>query len=345
MKTTKTLISLALLAMTSVAAAQQPVPANRQLGLDAADQYRQQARFPRSSHPVADGVDPIMAKREISKQVLPGPNGEGPMLGVWASSISYEPGETALLYAQIVNEGSVSSSDFARRLNRKTAPLKISAKLVGETSGTLAQLVYRDDGRGADRIAGDGIYSASYTLPKNRAPKLGLAESVAVHVQAQSAKGEYRGALGGFLYSNPGARLTGRYKDEMRDGNMVVSAEVEVLTPGRYHLAGTMSASRSGGDSQPMAWAQNAAELKPGKQWIDLSYYGLIFHDMNAPGPYTMSSMALTSALGMPNAMSSVKHDVYSMATHDMSEFRSQPFNDSMLLDTIQRTVKDAGAQ
>lgn len=343
MKIMNTLLGGALVLAASAATAAEP--AIRPLGLDAADLYREQARYPRSSQALRDGVDPILNKRQINKQFMAGPNGEGPMLSIWNSAISYEPGEKVQLFAELVKDTAVKPIDLLRKLEKKSQNLTVTAKLVGETSGLMGEVTYRDDGKGADRRAGDGIYSASFTMPKARAPQAGYAESVAVHVQAQTSQGEFRGALGGFLYSNPGARLTGRYRDEMRDGNMVVSAEVNVIAPGRYHLAATMDSGKGADGAQPMAWAQNAAVLQPGKQWIDLTYYGLIFHDMAAAGPYTMSSITLTSALSIPNAMTSVQRNVYSMPVHEMSAFQARPFNNPLLMDAAQRLEADAQAK
>ena len=334
---TRTLIGSALFTAATAALAADPVI--RPLALDAADAYREQARYPHSSHPIRDAVDPILRKREPSKQLLPGPNGDGPFLSIWTSAISYEPGESASLYAELV-DNTPKAPSLANLLDRdgpRGKAASITAKLIAEDGGLLGDIEYRDDGKGADRRAGDGIYSARFVMPAARAPQSGHADSVAVHVQALTAKGEPRGALGGFLYSNPGARLTGRYRETMRDGSMIISAEVDVKTPGRYHLSGTLATPVAGIAERPMAWAQNAAVMQTGKQWLELNYYGLIFHELAATGPFTLASVTLTSALGMPNAMSAVQRDVFQTRAHALTEFATSPFADAGLLQAAER--------
>jgi len=327
----------AVLMATSVASAAEPTV--RPLALEEADSYREQARYPSSSHPIRDAIDPILAGRAISKQILPGPNGEGPSLAVWNSAISYELGEKVLLYAEL-RDAEPTASKLGEFLDhpRRNIAREITAKIVGEDSGPIGEVSYHDNSQGDDRIRGDGIYTASFDMPSVRAPLPGFAESVAVHVQALTDKGDPRDALGGLLFSNRGARLTGRFKDAMRDGNMVIGAEVEVLAPGRYHLAVTPVSTLVGGMAErPMAWAQNAKDMQTGKQWRELSYYGLIFRDMAATGPLNLRSITLTSALGMPNAMTSVQQDVFQTHPHALTEFLAQPFGDAGLLQTAER--------
>lgn len=312
----------------------------------AAADYRAQARYPRSSRPILDAIDPLISSRSVSKQTMAGPNGEGPLLSVWASAISFEPGESALLHAELTDAPTRAPS-LANLLDktRRDAAKSITARLIGENSGLLGEVVYRDDGRDGDVRANDRIYTARFTMPKSRAPELGYAEAIGVHVQAVTELDGERAALGGLLYSNPGARLTGRFRDTMRDGNLVLSAEVEVLAPGRYHLAGTLSGAREKliGD-RPMAWAQQAQLMTAGTQWMDLSYHGLIFRDLKSSGRYSLDAVTLTSALGMPNAMASVRRDAHRTRAMALSEFTDRPFADAALMDSARRLEADAAA-
>ncbi len=66
----------------------------------------------------------------------------------------------------------------------------------------------------------------------------------------------------------------------MVDGDLVVSARVEVARAGRFHLEGTV---HTMGD-EPVGWAQTAAELAPDSHWLDLPFYGLMFHDRRVSG-------------------------------------------------------------
>lgn len=342
MKTRLMLISMAAALAAPAAIAQEAtVPS---LTAQAAADYRAQARYPRSSRPILDAVDPLVSGRALSKQTMAGPNGEGPLLSVWTSAISYEPGETALLHAELT-DAPVRAPSLANLLDktRRDAARSIKAKLIGENSGLLGEVVYRDDGREGDARANDRIYTARFTMPASRAPEQGYAEAVGVHVQALTELDGERAALGGLLYSNPGARLTGKFRDTMRDGNLMMAAEVEVLAPGRYHLAGTLSGARDKRvGEQPMAWAQQAQLMTAGTHWMELPFNGLIFRDLKAAGRFTLSSVTLTSALGMPNAMSSVQRAVHRTRSMALSEFSDKPFVDAELMDAAARLEADA---
>lgn len=334
--------SSAVLAGLLFSAAVQAAEPSLNLAADAARELRERARFPEWSQPVAVGdVDPIVSARLPTRQSLAGPGGAAPRLTVWASTISAEAGQSVDLFAKLENLSQDSSN--ALEILRASQPVagKISATLSGEQSGALTELAYLDDGQGADAKAGDGIYSARYTLPAARAPQVGTAESVLVLVRAALADGETRTAVGGFQFSNPGARLTGRYRDLVRDGNLLVQAEVEVLKSGRYHLAGTL-ASLAG---LPLASAQSAQVLQPGKQWMTLPYYGLIFHDRGASGALRLASVTLTSVGQMPNALGAVLENAHLTAPLNLAALTRLPFNAPEMLDAALRLEREAAGR
>lgn len=303
--------------------------------LQAVQDLRERARFPEWSQPVAAGhADPLAEQRRPTRQALAGPQGAAPTLTVWASTISARPGEAVDLHAQL-SALAPDTADVATllRANRRIAASSVTAELTGETLGALGQVAYRDDGVAPDARAADGIYSARVVLPADRAPALGRADSVAVRVRAVLANGEERVAVGGFQFSRPGAILTGRYRDLVRDGNLVLAAEAEVLAPGRYHLSGTL-ADLAGA---PVATAQAARQLQPGKQWIELSYYGLIFHERGALGRLRLASVALTTTGAMPNALGPVVRNAHLTQALNPAALTRQPFGNPDLLETARR--------
>ncbi|GER04276.1 hypothetical protein JCM17846_19580 [Iodidimonas nitroreducens] len=197
------------------------------LAAHAAASYRQQARFPAWSQPVARGaVDPVLAERIPTRQILPSESGMG--LSVWPDDMRFESGDEARLYARLESTGkndedllSIPNADGA------TGPWQISAVVTGQLSGPLGTISYQDDGRNGDEQAGDGIYTARFTLPEAFDPLPGYAENIAVVVTANNGKGEEYKGITGFLYSHPAARLTGQYVEKLVDGDLVISAEIE----------------------------------------------------------------------------------------------------------------------
>lgn len=291
-----------------------------------AEEYRDLARYPESSRALKKGdVDPVKAKRLATRQSMRGPGGALPSLAVWASAVAYQHPEPVDLFAQ---------------LEAAPAAGVTVSELAGEISNAAGDLItafsYRDDGRGADLRAGDGVYSARVALPAGTEPD--FADSFQVTATARLADGDLRQAVGGFVYGKPAAKLTGRYRDELRDGNVVISAEVEVTEPGRFHLAGTVH-SLAG---EPIGTAQSAVELTPGRHWIDLAFYGLMFHDRQVAGPFRLGSLALATTTRMPNALNDLVENVHVTRAYRLAKLNAKAFGDARLTDAAGRLEAEA---
>ncbi|HEX3129027.1 MAG TPA: hypothetical protein VH394_16965 [Thermoanaerobaculia bacterium] len=286
---------------------------------ETAKDYRIRARFPESSHALAPGEkDPVKEKRTATHQSARGPEGKGAALAIWAGSVSYEVGRPVTLFATV--EGSIGNG-----------ALEVSADVVGEAGDLVAHVDYNDQGRGGDHKAGDGVWTARFRMPAGVEPE--VAASYMVKVRSRLSDGDVRETVGGFLYSNPGAHLTGRYRDALRDGSLVVSAEVDVARAGRFHLAGTLYSQKG----EPVGTAQAAAELEPGRQWIDLTFYGLMFHDRQVAGPFRLGTVALTTAGSMPNALNDLVENAYVTRAWRLDQMTAKPFANVILLDAAAR--------
>jgi hypothetical protein len=303
-------------------AAAQIVPG--QLARETAKDYREAARYPASSHALKKGdEDPVRAKRLPTRQTRRGPDEAEPALSVWAAKVSFEKGQPVDLYATLESRG------------KSVAPAELTGEIVDEAGGIVALVAYRDDGQGPDQKAGDRVYSARWKPEGLEAPQ---AASYMVRVRARLADGDLRQSAGGFLYSDPSAHLTGRYRDVLREGNLVIAAEVEVAETGRFHLAGTLY-SASG---EPVGFAQNALSLEPGKHWIELAYYGLMFHDRQAAGPYRLGSLALSTTTRMPNALNDLVEDAYVTHPYRVQQMRADSFERPDLVEAARRLEMDA---
>jgi hypothetical protein len=316
--------SIALLTLAGLPAGAQQLPKPGQLALETARAYREQARYPESSRVLKVGeADPVRMKRTPTKQSRRGPEGAGPELAVWASAVSVEVGKPIDLFAELLAE-------------RPVLPLEVSGEVAGSAGEIVANVVYRDDGRTPDRRAGDGIWSARLMMPAGLEPE--GAEPYMVRATARLFDGDVRQSAGGFLYSNPSARLTGRYRDAVRNGNLVVSAEVEVKESGRFHLSGTLY-SMAG---EPIGTAQAAANLEPGRQWIRLSFYGLMFHDRKVVGPYRLGTLALSTSSRMPNALNDLVENAHVTRAYNLGVMTAAPFAEPKLLDSADRLEAEA---
>lgn len=294
----------------------------------AADDYRQRARYPRSSQPLADGQDPIVRDREVTPVRMRGPEGREPTLEVFPEQAGFESPEPVVLHALLSVGG------------RRVRAREIRASVLTEDGKPVAELEFHDDGLAGDAAAGDHLYTAVY-VPAPQ-PIEALASSYLVKVTARTRNDDERAAGTSFLYSTPHARLTGNFRDAAVDGSLTIQAEVEVALAGCFHLAGTLY----GPDRQkPLAWSQAAAELAPGRHWMTLPYYGLILREQGVDGPYLLRWLALSTTTGMPNAKSHALENAWLTSAYRASAFIDRPFDDPDLLDTAQRIERDAGAR
>lgn len=291
------------------------------LARQAADEYRQQAQYPPWSHPFpAEGEDPILRDREVSPITAAGPNGEEPVLTVFPDQVGFEAPDPVVLYAFLSVAGS------------RIPAAQISGVITGENLVPRVALTYRDDGGNGDRIAGDYIYTTRFEPGPDFAPD--LSESFLVRVNAVTAEQQERVAATGFLYSNPHAQLTGRYRDAIVDGSLAIEGEVEVLRPGRFHLEATLY-SQDG--RRGIAEAQTAEELPAGRHWLRLTFFGRILNQSGVDGPYLLRFVALSTTTQMPNAKNRLAENAYLTAPYRAAEFSDAAFADPDLLDAADR--------
>lgn len=294
------------------------------LSATTARDYRHRARFPRSSQPIEDGIDPVARDREVTRGKSVGPEGTNPTLVVWPERTGFEAPNPIVIHAYLVRD------------ERKVDPKEIRGEVLTQQGGVLSGLDFRDDGANGDATANDLVYTAVVSPGAERAAEFKGAQLV--DVEAELANGERRIATSGFLYSIPLAHLTGRYRDELVDGSLVVSAELDVHAAGRFHLEATLAAA----DGTPIGWAQHALVLEAGTAWMPLTYWGLMFRERGLPGPYVLATVALSTTGEMPNQKNDVVLDAYRTAAYDVAAFSDRRFEDPDLVDAAARLEADA---
>lgn len=144
-------------------------------------------------------------------------------------------------------------------------------------SVTLAQI---DDGKG---VAYRGVLDLA-ALGASRAGEY------RVDLFFRGPDGEAVGGRLDFLYTPAAAvpaTFTGKYRDGIQDGSLVVSVQVDVSREGKYDF----NANLVDKDGGPVGWSRAIVELRPGKHWVDLSYFGLIFHEKKASGWFELAEL------------------------------------------------------
>jgi len=312
-------------AAPALAQAADPAGTPASLAARAAASYRQAARYPDDSRPLPPGADdPVRAKRLAQPHSHAGAGEGAPVITVWAGAVSYEAPHPVELHATVDGPGAAGKG-------RRAVVATLTGEVVDSSGELVGTVTYRDDGEGADRRAGDGVYSALFALPADVDP--GLATSYGVRVRAVTADGAFVDAIDGFLYGKPKAHLTGNFRDAVVDGNLVIEAEVNVEEAGRFHLAGTVGDVKG----NPLGWAQAAARLEPGSHWLELSFYGLMFQERGASGPFRLLSAALSTTTAMPNALNDLVEDAHRTRAYPLARFTGRPFDNPGLLQAAER--------
>ncbi len=291
------------------------------------EDYKKRAAYPPESKPIVQEQDPLLSDREVSPISAGGPDGEDPVLTVFPDQISFEENELPRIYAHLTVAG------------EKVAAREITGTVFTQEMVPVGELAFHDDGREGDAVAGDYVYTAAWSPPRD---DRALAASYFVRVIAFSLEGIERRAGTSFQVSRPHARLTGRFRDRIDQGSLVIDAEVEVQQAGRFHLAATLYSTAN----RPLGLAQTSAELEPGTHWLPLKFYGRMFHGVETgsgpvDGPYVLRFVSLMTTTSMPNALSRLAEPQFVTKPYRATEFTSAPFNDPFYLEAIERETEE----
>ncbi len=287
-----------------------------------AETLRQRARFPPTSRRIEDMIDPIVQTRAVEERMSPPGQGRAPTLVVFASSLSYEAPNPIILFARFMRQW---PEDKATRTDAE-----IAGELINAAGQVVAEVDLLDDGQERDIEAGDGIFTARLTPTQEDVARWnGL---IRVRVYGQTADGDKRSAKTRFYYGAPSAQLTGSYSDRLVDGHLQLFAEVEVKALGEYRLDATLSGSQG-----LIAWAENTVALEPGITWMPLIFWGLSLRLANEPGPYQLSSIALSNVTLKPPQLNDAISTQYRTAAYKPDDFSNEAYNDPKLLQRADR--------
>ena len=149
--------------------------------------------------------------------------------------------------------------------------------------------VVTDDGRGADEAAGDLRYTATF-VPTVAAQKALIGHVVAEGI-IEDREGGVRRIPQALIYTmGPKAHLTGHWKDEARDGNLYLLAEVDVDVAGTFSLMAQLV----GPAREPIALTRVMQPLETGTQWLTMRVWGKAIRDAGVAGPYEVRNVLLT---------------------------------------------------
>lgn len=295
----------------------------------AAARYRKAARYPRTSRPLEDGLDPISTSRHPKVDFEGDEKHPEPRLLAYPSITSFEAPGDVVIYAEVVELRLTGSSGDDGKAGRerlqqfRTGANWMRGVIQTKDGVVVTSLAFHDDGTNGDAEPNDDYWTARYT-PDPDKPNAFRGEFQVV-VQGEAQNGDQVSATTGFVYSVQIAHLTGNYRDSIVDGNLQIDVEVAVEEAGRFRVEGTLVTTK---DAKMITYAHAETALDAGTHWVPLTYYGLIFHDMKAAGPYSMWSVMLSTLDGTVAQESDVVPNAHMTKAYAIDDFGDQPFND-----------------
>lgn len=241
--------------------------------LEALEQFKLRTRYPATTRRIAEDTHDLLnpGARHEQRNKLPGdknnPNLDWEVLYT-ADRFYVRDKEPLLVSLQLWNKG------------KNVLPVQVT--MVAETVATgktkPVNLITRVDGAARTAVFTPNDHWPDYVGP--------------VRVRTEfSAEGmdKQRGSLDFFFTSatRVPAIFTGKISDRLENGDLLFDIEVGVKTAGIFRIDGNLFDS----SGLPFGWARFEGQLPQGRALISLRYYGLLFHDSQAVGPYLLKNL------------------------------------------------------
>lgn len=170
--------------------------------------------------------------------------------------------------------------------NSAVAVRQVDAEILSPAGNRFAAKVKRN---------GDGSLSLELPLEAAAAAAPGLWEvQAAVRGGANGGDTVRRNVKTAFAYAVPQAKLTGDAETgESANGDITATFSIQVGSPGRYQLRGTLYGANSKGLPQPAVMAETAAWLEAGSQELTLTFDQALLALTGAGGPFEVRDLEL----------------------------------------------------
>lgn len=239
--------------------------------------YKALAEYPPSSWPLEPGRDDLLHWKQMltsPSQVFDDRAGEQTTVRFASDMYDVMYGETMTATLEIVR----SSGGSEERL-----PFTIhSAWVIGQSArpGRLMPIVLRDDGTAGDLRANDQLYTVRLR-PVDHDELTDEGEFV-LHAEVECA-GVRKGVELAFTAATHRVLEVRSVSDELRDGSLVVKLDADVHEAGTYVVLANVVAADG---KLPIAHHNRNFVLEPGRQTIELVFFGRIFAGLDVDGPY-----------------------------------------------------------
>jgi hypothetical protein len=148
----------------------------------------------------------------------------------------------------------------------------------------------RDDAWVEVPLVDDGTHRYVGTLAPTGGQQQLLLGRVVAEAIVQTPEAGTRRIPQALIYTKgPRAHLTGRWRDERKDGHLLLAAELVVDDPGLF----TVMAQLVGPAREPIALTRGMAQLPRGTHWLPLRVWGKALRDAGVDGPYEVRNVLL----------------------------------------------------
>ncbi len=208
----------------------------------------------------------------------------GPELQMWLSENGLDSGATTTLYAKLVNGESLirgATLSAKMRSEPKAKPLKMAEV----EPGTYAVSINQSKLKGTTTfiVAAEGLTGGGLKVLRHGSIDLITGES---H-----------------------AKLLGIGKEQLTDADLEVKVDLEVEAEGRYYLRGNLL----GPNNEPIAWAQDASNLKPGRHTFTLRFAREIIKESGVSSNFKLTDVILMNTTAVPGVKASTRINDYSL--------------------------------
>ena len=241
------------------------------------DEYRKVAVYPPWSRPHSDGTKYLLTWNKPVAADLPMDDRPGK-----ETTYRFDADRAHVAYGDAITSWIEvwDKSDPSQKLPITVEDAWVMGD-VGPQTGRLVKLSYHDDGQDGDEVAGDHRYTNR--LVPSQVPQLKQASQVHLAATVSCCDGVRRLFVREFTYAPRKVVEVLGMSDAVRGGSLAVTLDVNVLERGTYDFEANLM---SGDGSVPIGYTQMNYTLAPGRQNVDLVFFGRMFSERGLDGPY-----------------------------------------------------------
>ncbi|MBR56968.1 MAG: hypothetical protein CMH54_02800 [Myxococcales bacterium] len=182
-------------------------------------------------------------------------------------------------------------SGTSPHLQLQNPEIEIAMFLPDEGVVSLHKGRFLDDGRGYDREANDGIYSFSFVpsqvVPKGASGEVKMRATYAIPFHEGPSGTTWKEGMSMFrfsYYQKAPMEFTGRFRETIEEGSLVVYAGVKIQQPGWYKLRSLLFDATGA----PVAQSMIDEEFDTNVDEVRFVFFGRVLRQHKVGGPYTV---------------------------------------------------------